>query len=53
MNTWNDVLKELEATKPNPHSPPGCERKGTYPTGSASSNHYANESGGDGWLFCW
>ena len=26
MNTWNDVLKEFEATKSNPQSPPDCDR---------------------------
>ena len=26
MNTWNDVLKEFEATKPNPQAPPDCDR---------------------------
>ena len=26
MNTWNDVLKEIEATKQNPQSPPDCDK---------------------------
>ena len=26
MNTWNDVLKEIEATRPNPQSPPDCDK---------------------------
>ncbi len=26
MNTWNDVLKEIDATRPNPQSPPDCDK---------------------------